>query len=871
MKIVVGARHFGYLRNFESALVELAERGHHLHLAADREDGSGGLAMVQRLAARFPSVSWGYTPARSKDDPWFTIGTAVRLSQDYLRYLERAFDRAPMLRRRAKERTPSLTVALVEKAGFRFRPGRAALRAGLDLLEAGIPAHQPYVEWLSGHAPDVVILTPLIDLGSPQLDMLKGARLLGIRTVLAVGSWDHLSSKARIRMPTDLVTVWNPVQKQEALTMHGVTESRVAVTGAQCYDQWFGRRPTRSRETFCAAMGLRADRPFVLYVCSSLFRGDPPEADFTVEWIRAVRESRDVRLQGIGILVRPHPGRPDEWAGHDVSQLGVAFHGSNPIDTQSRDDYFDAMYHAAAVVGLNTSAFLEAGIVGRPVLAILPQKYWKSQEGTLHFHYLLTVGGGLLHTSRSIDEHLPQLAGAIAGTLPIDNAPFVREFIRPFGLDAPATPRFVDAIEALGRSPAPAPSRGALAGRLVAGPLLRGLVASRGWPRRSRDAAKDAARRVRRARNRARKALTRVGRRLRDAGSRSRRRLRPSTPKRGMVGPADIERSESFELLVELLDRARRNGRPVIVGPWLSETGFELLYWIPFVRWALKYADIRPSRVTVVSRGGTAAWYGGIAEHYVDALDHCSVDGLRQALDERVTDQHGQKQYATTAFEDGLVRRAGASRGLGEFEWLHPRFMYHLFRPFWMQEAPFEVVRPFLLPRPLRVEPRGIVPGLPQRYVAVKFYSNLGLPNSPDTVRFVRDVLARVTSRYDVVLLHTGLQMDDHNEYQPETSPRVFRVDHLMNPSNNLDVQTRVIAGADALVTTYGGFSYLGPLLGVRTMAFYDVPSGFRADHLEVAHRTFRELEAPPFVVLATRDVHTLDDLLGQVNPAVQP
>ena len=32
---------------------------------------------------------------------------------------------------------------------------------------------------------------------------------------------------------------------------------------------------------------------------------------------------------------------------------------------------FDTAYHSAALVGLNTSAELEAGIVGRPVLTIL--------------------------------------------------------------------------------------------------------------------------------------------------------------------------------------------------------------------------------------------------------------------------------------------------------------------------------------------------------------------------------------------------------------------------------------------------------------------------------------------------------------------
>src|SRR5688500_14030054 len=69
------------------------------------------------------------------------------------------------------------------------------------------------------------------------------------------------------------------------------------------------------------------------------------------------------------------------------------------------------------------------------------------------------------------------------------------------------------------------------------------------------------------------------------------------------------------------LRRLVRDRRPIVVGPWLSEIGFELLYWIPFLRWAQERFDIDPDRVTVISRGGNAAWYAGIGSRYVDILD----------------------------------------------------------------------------------------------------------------------------------------------------------------------------------------------------------------------------------------------------------
>lgn len=862
MKILVAARHFGYLRNFESALEELAQRGHTVHLVADREESTGGRQMVERLATRCPAVTVGWTTRREKDDPWFDLATRVRLSQDYLRYLDRAYDQTPMLRRRAKERTPPATVWLVERAGFRFRPGRAMLRAAFDALEHGVPLYEPYVKFLQEVKPDVVILTPLIDLGSPQLDMLKAARALGLPTVLAVGSWDHLSSKALIRIGTDLITVWNDVQRREAEQMHGVPSAQVAVTGAQCYDRWFNRQPSRSRQEFCRDMGLQSDRPFILYVCSSLFRGDPPEADFTVSWIRAVRQSADPRLAGIGILVRPHPGRMAEWTGHDVASLGVVLHGGNPIDDRSRDDYFDALHYSAAVVGLNTSAFLEAGIVGKPVLAILPKPYWKSQEGTLHFHYLTTVGGGLLRISRSIEEHLPQLAAAVAGDAPARNDDFVRAFIRPFGLDEPATPRFADAVEALARGRSSRPWRPTVSGRMI-GPVLKMAAAAKGRRKRSKRLRQDAAHEVRKARERMRRRFLHGRRWIRDAAVSTRQRLRPATPRRVLVKPDDFERTDEFQDLLETLERARRSGRPVVVGPWLSEVGFELLYWIPFLRWAKAYAQIRDDRMIILSRGGTATWYGDIGTRYVDVFDLCSVEDFHARNVQRIELNDGQKHFVVAPFDQELLKRLQQRLGLGAVEWLHPGLMYTVFRGFWTQVASSELVRRFSVPRRLRVPPANW-PNLPTSYVAVKFYENAGLPDGREVQRFVKTLLSRLARETHVVVLQSGLTVDDHAEFPLDERGRLVQIDHLLTPANNLDVQTRVVAGADAFVCTYGGFSYLGPLCGIPTLAFYSNAQAFRLDHLSMALRTFRDLAAAPFVAMSLRDAAVAEQMLGR-------
>src|SRR4029450_11684169 len=119
--------------------------------------------------------------------------------------------------------------------------------------------------------PDVVLITPLVDLGSDQVEYVKAARAVGIRSALCVHSWDNLTNKGLIRVLPDRVYVWNEAQKREAVAMHRVRREGVGVTGAPLSARCSARRPSTPREEFCAKIGLSPDQPFFLYLCSSQF------------------------------------------------------------------------------------------------------------------------------------------------------------------------------------------------------------------------------------------------------------------------------------------------------------------------------------------------------------------------------------------------------------------------------------------------------------------------------------------------------------------------------------------------------------------------------------------------------------------------
>jgi hypothetical protein len=378
----------------------------------------------------------------------------LRHALDYLRYASPPYDRTPKIRERAYERTPWMAFTIGRL------PWRGAATALLAWLERAVPRDPAVDAFIRSHEPDASLVTPLIELGSPQVDYVRAARAAGIPTALPVWSWDHLSSKALIRDVPDAVIVWNEVQRDEARRFHGLEGRQVIVTGAQCFDRWFDRRPSRVRGDFCRRAGLPDDGPYVLYVCSSLFKNSPSEREFVERWLQSVRTAAEPRVRGVAVLVRPHPQRAEEWRGSRLGDPRAVVWGSNPVDSDARADYFDSMYHAAAIVGLNTSALVEAAIVDRPVLTVLTPEFRDNQEGTFHFQHLLNRETGFLNAATSLDEHVRQLGAALAGQPARRNQAFVEHFIRPYGRSAAATPRFVEAVEHLAatapRQPRPA-------------------------------------------------------------------------------------------------------------------------------------------------------------------------------------------------------------------------------------------------------------------------------------------------------------------------------------------------------------------------------------------------------------------------------
>jgi hypothetical protein len=302
------------------------------------------------------------------------------------------------------------------------------------------------------------------------------------------------------------------------------------------------------------------------------------------------------------------------------------------------------------------------------------------------------------------------------------------------------------------------------------------------------------------------------------------------------------------------LERLIARERLLVAGPWISEVGFETLYWVPFLHWLAAAFRVRPERLVAVSRGGVEAWYRGVAGRYVEIWDE--MDPVTFAT--RNAARGTAKQHEVSDLDRDLLEAVARRLGTRDFDVIHPSLMYRLFTLYWSGQRAMGFVDAHT--RFTRAEaPTLLDPAvLPREYIAVKLYAARSLPDRPEVRSRLRALVAGLAEQYPVVLLDTGLVLeDDHADYTFAAGGRVISAKPWMRPQSNLGVQTQIVAGAKAFVGTCGSIAWLAPRLGVPTSALFVDPKWLHA-HLAVAMRAYHRLDAGTF---AAADLRALDPL----------
>jgi hypothetical protein len=218
---------------FGGLVSAMLERDHEVVVAFEHK---GRLAPAERralddLSKRYP----GFDQVRlePRRDLWRIPAGAIRRSLDYLRCLEPEHGHSDELRDQARDRAPRLLRALLFLPPFRWRFGRRMLGWLLQRLEAGMPIPRRTKALIREGAPDVVVVSPLVEFASPHAEYIRSAQAARIPSALVVMSWGDLPDTVVIRDVPTLTVVANQDEVNEAVRVFGLPRDRIEAVGAE--------------------------------------------------------------------------------------------------------------------------------------------------------------------------------------------------------------------------------------------------------------------------------------------------------------------------------------------------------------------------------------------------------------------------------------------------------------------------------------------------------------------------------------------------------------------------------------------------------------------------------------------------------------
>jgi hypothetical protein len=241
LKVLFFLPDIAHFRVFENLLQALLGAGHQVFVAFDRHRkglAAADAALLDELGRKHPSFDHRQLPARP--GLWRIAASAIRRSLDYFRYLEPEYADAGELREQARARAPRVMRALLFLPPFRWAAGRRALGWLLRRVEAALPRPAGIKSFVSEQAPDVVLVSPLVESASGQADYVRVAAAARIPSVLVAASEEDLTSKGEIRDAPTLTVTADEERIDEVVRFQGLPRDRIVAVGAQSVN---GHRP----------------------------------------------------------------------------------------------------------------------------------------------------------------------------------------------------------------------------------------------------------------------------------------------------------------------------------------------------------------------------------------------------------------------------------------------------------------------------------------------------------------------------------------------------------------------------------------------------------------------------------------------------
>jgi len=433
MKILFVIRSIYQFSYVESIVKSLDNRGHAITLLFDKKWSENySLQIAENFLSNLNNTQMGWSLQRT--DSWRKLIFWMRELRSYVSYLRRP-DQSKYYRMRWKRYLPKPLRKVAGSLPVRYLLSRDTVFGWLTRFEKHVPPDPKILESLRHKKPDVVVVTPMIQRFSEEVEYAKAAIEAGIPTVVPSLSWDVLTTKGLFHIIPDLLLAWNDVQRTEANEIHGIENDHILITGSPFFDKWFEIDELKEgRSSFCRRVGLNPAKPYLLYLGSSKNIAED-ETWLVHEIINKIKCHPDSKFRELSFLVRPHPTNTKHYARLENSGAIVwPKEGALPQEKNSQRDFYNSVIHSTLAAGINTSGMIDAIIIGKPCLTIMPSRYRRTQLQAAHFKYLLDAD--VLEVTKNSDAAIKTIGKILDGKdmRLVQRQQFIHRFARPLGM-----------------------------------------------------------------------------------------------------------------------------------------------------------------------------------------------------------------------------------------------------------------------------------------------------------------------------------------------------------------------------------------------------------------------------------------------------
>ena len=256
-----------------------------------------------------------------------------------------------------------------------------------------------------------------------EMPICLEAKKRDIPSIGLVRSWDNIFKGLRSR--PEYLTVWNEINKIEAIEQEGYKEENIVITGAPQFDKYFQRHIDKlTKKEFCDLTGFDPSQKIILIATRGNFSRDLDETyliDIILSYIDDGLISKNTQL-----IIRLHPwSQLEVFMKYDFNKnvyisfydeflpsLGWSMSSNQVIEVR------DMLMHCDIVITPGSTIALEGAIFDKPTLVPMFHSYQPERASVLfqktsNYHFKRIIEKELIKISWEETEFLADIKNAL--------------------------------------------------------------------------------------------------------------------------------------------------------------------------------------------------------------------------------------------------------------------------------------------------------------------------------------------------------------------------------------------------------------------------------------------------------------------------